>query len=235
MIQPHAVDDDEEDLLPILDPGRHKLGNDIHRQQGRAFLFVNPAGIIAFHEFAEFQIADPAKIIVHSAQARVLVFVQLQIPLRHAHVQIDPVLPVVGLREHIPDAVGCRGIAHTHPILLYLARIKLFLARHQDLARVDWFGQIVIDALADGVFHQPFFLVFCNHDDGNIRVDIFDGRKGRQTISAGHHFVEQHNIETVPFDHFNGIISVGHGRDLIPALAEKHGVRAQQVYFVICP
>ena len=68
-----------------------------------------------------------------------------------------------------------------------------------------------------------------------MRVDILDRRKGRQPISPGHHFVEQHRVKSAFLHQGNGIVAIGHRGDVVAPALEKNLMGAQQIDLVVCP
>ena len=119
-------------------------------------------------------------------------------------------MPVLGLHravEFLVETIDLLDIPFHRTAADDLSGVEDTLDDEKYLRRVDRLHQIVVDFLPDGIVHQRFLFRFRDHDDREMRLDIFDFFQRGETVFSGHHFVQQDEIEHLFLNLDDGIVA----------------------------
>jgi len=112
------------------------------------------------------------------------------------HVYLVALLQFAGAEEQLVVAKG------DHLILAgrRARHLRRLPAQHgtnprEQLARVERLGQVIVGALLEPLDATGLVALGGEHDDRNLVVRLAQAPAGRQTIFAGHHQVEYHQVE----------------------------------------
>ena len=77
------------------------------------------------------------------------------------------------------------------------------------------FDEVIGNFCPDGLFHDVFFLVFGNHDDGEVGLELFDLRQRFQSIDSRHVFIQKYQVELLRFHGCDGISAATYGVHIV--------------------
>ena len=135
---------------------------------------------------------------------------QLEFPMHEPAVDVHPVVDgaaVANLGGDVEEVLLVTALGHLGDDFL---AVDVLLQRQQYLVGVHGLDEVVGDFGTDGLVHDVLFFALRHHHNGGGRRDFLDLLQRFQTREAGHHLVEQHQVEGLLPALVDGIGAVAH-------------------------
>jgi hypothetical protein len=236
LVQPQAVDDDEHRRPVALDDGEQELAHHVDRQRGAVPLEVaQPGRVGGAHELGEL----PVHVRVEAAQRVVQPHLagrdEIDVPLRQLAEALDPAAPVewtlpleLDRPESLDEVAGDR-------LLTDAGTLENARDRRQYLARIDRLHQVVAHVGAERLPERRVVLALRDHHHRKVRGQVAHLSIRLESALAGHLFVEQHEVECLAPEKFDGVLGVVRPVDLVALLPQEDPVRLEQLGLIVHP
>ena len=160
---------------------------------------------------------------------------KLQFPVHEPPVGVHP----VGVRAAPGYLAGQRGelllVAALRHLGEYFVAVDVLLQRQENLVRVHRFYQVVGYLRADGLVHYVLLFALGDHHHRHGGQDVLNLLERLKAAQAGHHLVEQHEVEVVFAALVDCVGAVGHRHHLVSLLFEEKQVGPEKLYLVVGP
>ena len=197
-------------------------------------LALHPIHIMLFHVFRKTAIGFFLLHLQHLRHLRVG-GAQLQLPAHQTLVDVNPLVPCAAVHNLHRQLLELLLVARLHGLRHYLAPVDVLLQRQQYLIGVDRLDQVVGNLLSDGLIHDVLLLTLRHHHHRQLRSQFLDALQGFQSREAGHHLVEQHQVETTLAAFLDGVGSVRYRHHLVAFFLQEEQVGLQQLHLVVSP
>ena len=143
---------------------------------------------------------------------------KLQFPAHQTLIDSCPVLPRTTIHNLHGQLLELLLVVGLHRLGDNLLTVDILLQRQQYLVGVNGLDEVICNLLTDSLVHDVFLLTLCYHDDRHLWCYLLDALQCLQTTKAGHHLVEQYQVEGALFALLNGVGTVGYRHHLVTFL-----------------
>ena len=235
LVVAEVVDDDEEHLLAPVYRREYLALEDVRAHQWAfGYARCHPRQVVLLYELGEAVVCFLLLHLQHLGHVAVR-RAKLQFPVYQSAVRILPVIYRVAvhyLHRYVLEVLLIARLRHLRHNLL---AVYVLLQREQNLVRVDRLDEVVGYLRADSHVHDVLLLAFRHHHYGCGRRQLLYLLQRFESADAGHHLVEQHQVELMLLALFDGICSVAHGHHLVSFALKEDDVGAQEFNLVVYP